>query len=118
MPPSLDTIDAGPAVPMSVYTAHLVAGADQAGVIESMRFPLRSRLVVGRLAHPVRVLDPKWLTQPMALLGADPMSQNWLEIHLPALRARRRGTGTGRGFASGLQAHATRRRWTAHRARA
>ena len=87
-PPALRVIDAGPAVPLSVYTGHLIAGVDQPGVLEGMTFPVRSRLTTGKLLQPVHVLDARWLTQPIALLGTDPVSKRWFEAHLPALRKR------------------------------
>ena len=80
-------IDAGPAVPVSVYTSQLVAGEDQTGVLEGITFPIRSRLKPGRLLRPVRVLDAAWMTQPILLLGSDPASEGFLKQHSARLNA-------------------------------
>ena len=85
VPPSV--IEAGPAVPVSVYTSQLVAGADQPGVLEGVAFPILSRLKPGRLLGPVRVLDAAWMTQPILLLGSDAASADFLKQHAARLHA-------------------------------
>ncbi len=85
VPPSV--VEAGPTVPMSVYTSQLVAGANQPGVLEDVAFPIRSRLTPGRLLGPVRVLDATWLTQPILLLGSDAASADFLKQHGARLHA-------------------------------
>ncbi len=85
VPPSV--IEAGPAVPVSVYTSQLVAGADQPGVLEGVTFPIQSRMKPGRLLGPVRVLDAAWMTQPILLLGSDAASADFLKQHAARLHA-------------------------------
>ena len=80
-------IEAGPAVPVSVYSSQLVAGEDQPGVLEGITFPIRCRLKPGRLLGPVRVLDAAWMTQPILLLGSDPASEDFLKQHSARLHA-------------------------------
>ena len=85
VPPSVS--EAGPAVPVSVYTSQLVAGEDQPGVLEGVAFPILSRLKPGRLLGPVRVLDAAWMTQPILLLGSDAASADFLKQHGARLHA-------------------------------
>ena len=90
-PPSagpLAEIDAGPAVPISPYYSALIAGADQSGVLAGIAFPLRSSLRFGVLEAALvntPVLDARWLTRPVFLMGADAFSLRWLKAHGQAL---------------------------------
>ena len=54
--PPLQQIDGGPAVPVSPYFSHLIAGDDQQGVLSGVAFPLVSRLKPGVLRQPAAVL--------------------------------------------------------------
>ena len=83
--PPLQQIDAGPAVPVSPYFSYLLAGDEQP--LTEVEFPIVSRLKPGRLkAAGKPVLEAKWLTQPIFLVGTDPASLAWLGRHADALR--------------------------------
>lgn len=78
-------IDAGPGVPVSTYYGHLMPGENQP--LAEIELPIVSRLVPGRLkASRQPVLEAKWLTQPVFLIGTDPASLDWLQHHGAALR--------------------------------
>ena len=84
---SLTQIDAGPAVPASPYFSFLIAGEEQAGVLQGVVFPMVSRLRPAPLAGASpAVLDGRWMTQPIFVIGADARSHDWLERHAEALR--------------------------------
>lgn len=77
--PPLQQIDAGPAVPASPYFSYLLAGEDQPGVLNGLKFPIESQLKPGVLAKPgAVVLDSRWMTQPVFVLGTDDGSYLWL----------------------------------------
>lgn len=86
---------AGPAVPVAPYLAHLLSGQDQPGVLPGVQFPLTSRLKVdtSRAAlkadkgHAASVLPAQWVAQPMFVLGADASSRAWLQTHRAQLVA-------------------------------
>lgn len=86
-------IHAGPgAVPMGTYLGHLVAGVDQAGVLDGVRFPIRSGMVPGVLSEAQArtasgLFRPEWLAHPVFLVGTDPLSRQWLSQHRQALIA-------------------------------
>lgn len=84
----LRQIDAGGAsVPIDPYYSYLIAGDEQDGVLQGLRFPLRSPLQPGELpARSGPVLEPRWLTQPIFVVGADPRSQAWVRRHQAQLR--------------------------------
>ena len=84
--PPLQQIDGGPAVPVSPYFSHLIAGDDQQGVLSGVAFPLVSRLKPGVLRQPAAVLEGRWLTQPLFLVGGDDGSYLWLHRHGEGLR--------------------------------
>jgi integrating conjugative element protein (TIGR03765 family) len=78
------------AVPMGTYLGHLVAGVDQAGVLEGVKFPIRSDLRPGVLsdaqAQGTRGLfRPQWMAHPVFLVGTDPLSRQWLSQHRQSL---------------------------------
>ena len=80
------------AVPMGTYLGHLVAGVDQAGVLEGVRFPIRSGMVPGVLSEAQaqaarHLFRPEWLAHPVFLVGTDPLSRQWLAQHRQALIA-------------------------------
>lgn len=80
------------AVPMGTYLGHLVAGVDQAGVLEGVRFPIRSGMVPGVLSEAQArtasgLFRPEWLAHPVFLVGTDPLSRQWLSQHRQALIA-------------------------------
>lgn len=85
---ALRTLDAGGAsVPIDPYFSYLIAGQEQPGVLQGLRFPMLSQLVPGVLAaRSGPVLDARWLTQPIFVVGADAGSQAWLRRHHAALR--------------------------------
>ena len=78
-------VEAGPTVPTSPYWGQLIAGEDQEGVMEGQKFPIRTKLKPGRLLGPVKVLDDRWMTQPILILGDDPASVTVLTQHNKAL---------------------------------
>lgn len=86
-------IHAGPgAVPMGTYLGHLVVGVDQAGVLEGVRFPIRSGMVPGVLSEAQAqaasgLFRPEWLAHPVFLVGTDPLSRQWLSQYRQALIA-------------------------------
>lgn len=81
----LQEINAGPAVPVAPYLSHLLAGQDQP--LTGVAFPLVSRLKPGPLKAGLGpVLDSRWLTEPVFLLGSDEGSMAWLARHAVALR--------------------------------
>lgn len=81
----LQEINAGPAVPVAPYLSHLLAGQDQPLV--GVEFPLVSRLKPGRLKTGLGpVLDSRWLTEPVFVVGSDESSMAWLARHADALR--------------------------------
>ncbi len=84
---ALTHIDAGPAVPASPYFSFLIAGEDQDGVLKGVRFPMISQLRPEPLgqASPA-VLDSRWMTQPIFVIGADERSYAWLQQHAQDLR--------------------------------
>ena len=80
------------AVPMGTYLGHLVAGVDQAGVLEGVRFPIRSGMVPGVLSEAQAqaasgLFRPEWLAHPVFLVGTDPLSRQWLSQHRQPLIA-------------------------------
>lgn len=86
-----EVIHAGPgAVPMGTYLGHLVAGVDQAGVLEGVRFPIRSDMRPGVVSDAQALaarglFRPEWLAHPVFLVGTDPLSRQWLSQHRQAL---------------------------------
>ncbi len=81
----LQEINAGPAVPVAPYLSHLLAGQDQP--LTGVAFPLVSRLKPGRLKAGLGpVLDSRWLTEPVFVIGADEASIAWLTRQGEALR--------------------------------
>lgn len=81
----LEQIDAGPGIPVSTYFAYLIPGPDQPLI--GIEFPIATRLVSGPLkASDKVVLETKWVTQPIFLVGTDDASIKWLERHAAALR--------------------------------
>lgn len=84
-------IHAGPgSVPMGTYLGHLVAGVDQAGVLEGVQFPIRTGMSPGALsdaqAQAARALfRAEWLAHPVFLVGTDPLSRQWLSQHRQSL---------------------------------
>ena len=81
----LQEINAGPAAPVAPYLSHLLAGKDQP--LTGVAFPLVSRLKPGPLKAGLGpVLDSRWLTEPVFLLGSDEGSMAWLARHAVALR--------------------------------
>lgn len=75
-------------VPLGTYYGHLVAGVDQPGVLPGTTFPLVSRLEPGRLmdSHLGQGLfDAHWLAHPIFVLGTDPGSFQWLQLHRQTL---------------------------------
>lgn len=86
--PHLRVIDAGPAIPVSPYVSYLIAGTDQRGVLEGVHFPLVSSLPAARLMTAgTQVLDARWVTNPLFLVGADAASERWLQANAEALAA-------------------------------
>lgn len=85
--PQLTEIDASQAsVPIDPYFSYVVAGDEQEGVLQGLRFPMMSRLRPAELEQAqVPVFEARWLTQPLAVVGADPVSLAWLERHLEQL---------------------------------
>lgn len=76
------------AVPAAPYYAAMIAGEKQNGVDEGYKFPMRSiALQPGVLAEEVQVLSPRWLTQPIAIVGDDFASMEWLKLHLERLQS-------------------------------
>ena len=53
--------------------------------MEGQKFPIRTMLKPGRLLGPVKVLDDRWMTQPILILGDDPASVTVLKQHNKAL---------------------------------
>ena len=76
------------AVPAAPYYAAMIAGEKQNGVEAGYKFPMRSvALQPGVLAKEVQVLSPRWLTQPIAIVGDDFASMEWLKLHLERLQS-------------------------------
>lgn len=76
------------AVPAAPYYAAMIAGDKQNGVEAGYKFPMRSvALQPGVLAEVVQVLSPRWLTQPIAIVGDDHVSMEWLKLHLERLQS-------------------------------
>ena len=71
--------DSGKSVPLAPYVAQLVGDAEDPGVLDGVPFPIRSSLKSAVLVQEgLQVFDPTWLTQPMFVLAADPVSMRWL----------------------------------------
>ena len=87
--PALIQIDAGGAsVPMEPYYSFLLPGEEQPGVMSGLRFPMTSRLEPGIFEGRSRqALDPRWLTQPIFVIAAEPDSLVWLQRNRAALHA-------------------------------
>lgn len=81
--------DSGQAVPVAPYMSGLVNTEPQGegNVKPGQRFPILTRLRQAALAQEVQVLDPRWLTQPMVLIGIDKHSLAWLLMHQDLLAA-------------------------------
>lgn len=81
--------DSGQSVPVAPYMSGLVnTQPDGEGNVKpGQRFPILTRLRQAALAQEVQVLDPKWLTQPMVLIGIDRHSLAWLLMHQDQLAA-------------------------------
>lgn len=80
--------DGAGSVPLGTYYGHLVAGVDQPGVLPGTTFPLASRLNPGRLIdHHLGqgLFDAHWLAHPIFVLGTDPVSFQWLQMHRQTL---------------------------------
>lgn len=87
--PALQQIHGSDAtVPVAPYLAAIVGGEDQQGVMQGMTFPLRSSLRQGVLAiEGISVFNARWMTQPIAVMGTDWASLQWLHLHQDRLRA-------------------------------
>lgn len=78
-------------VPMGTYLGHLVAGVDQPGVLEGLRFPARAvGMAPGVLsdsqAQAARgMFKAEWLAHPVFVVGTDPLSRQWMTQHRQAL---------------------------------
>lgn len=81
--------DSGQSVPIAPYMSGLVNTEPdgQGNVKPGQRFPILTRLRQAALAQEVQVLDPRWLTQPIALIGIDRHSLAWLLMHQDQLAA-------------------------------
>jgi integrating conjugative element protein (TIGR03765 family) len=81
--------DSGRSVPIAPYMSGLVNTEPdgQGNVKPGQRFPILTRLRQAALAQEVQVLDPRWLTQPIALIGIDRHSLAWLLMHQDQLAA-------------------------------
>lgn len=80
--------DGAGSVPLGTYYGHLVAGVDQPGVLPGTTFPLASRLKPGRLMDSQLgqgLFDAHWLAHPIFVLGTDPGSFQWLQLHRQTL---------------------------------
>jgi len=77
------------AVPAAPYFAALIAGDNQDGVGEGYRFPLVSKLLQpGVLPEEgMPVLNGKWMTQTIAVVGDDDASRKWLQLHQERLHS-------------------------------
>jgi len=74
--------DAGTSVPLAPYIAQLVGGDDEAMVLDGLVFPFRTALQPWVLQRDgVPVLNATWLTQPIAVVGADDLSVRWLAFN-------------------------------------
>lgn len=78
------------AVPMGTYLGHLVAGVDQAGVLEGVRFPIRTDMRPGVVSDAQALaarglFRPEWLAHPVFLVGTDPLSRQWMSQHRQTL---------------------------------
>lgn len=74
-------------VPAVSYYSGLISGVDQPGVGAGAQFPLTPTLLQpGVLKESsVPVFNPKWMTQPLAIVGDDKGSEQWLKLHLGRL---------------------------------
>jgi integrating conjugative element protein (TIGR03765 family) len=78
--------DSGKALPLGPYVSYLLAGVDQQGVLDGLRFPWASRLEVGVLqADAIEVFGQEWMTHPMFIVGTDTASAKWLVHNLSKL---------------------------------
>lgn len=77
------------AVPAAPYYSALIAGETQEGVGAGYRFPLISRLLQPGVlpVEGAQVLNGKWMTQTIAVVGDDPGSRKWLDLHLERLHS-------------------------------
>ena len=72
--------DSGASIPLAPYLTYLVQGAGQPGVLPAFSFPIRAQLQAGVLAQDeVAVFEPKWLVQPIFIVGTDRASMLWLK---------------------------------------
>jgi len=85
--PALQVLhDSGRSVPFAPLIAQLVAGDDEESVLEGISFPFATRLQPKVLRQAgLQVLDPAWLTQPIAIVGTDAVSQQWLKFNYDTL---------------------------------
>ena len=66
----------------------VLPGEEQPGVMSGLRFPMTSRLEPGIFEGRSRqALDPRWLTQPIFVIAAEPDSLVWLQRNRAALHA-------------------------------
>lgn len=80
--------DSKGSIPVAIYFSHLLSGVDQPGVLEGVRFPLRSRLTPGTLgavSAETKVFDARWMGQPIFVIGTDKVSTDWLEKNMVSL---------------------------------
>jgi integrating conjugative element protein (TIGR03765 family) len=85
--PLVTIYDSGESLPMAPYISHLLAGNDQPGVLPGLVFPLRSQLRPAVLAaDQVQVFAPRWMTQPVFVVGDDDISLKWLRHNEGKLR--------------------------------
>lgn len=74
--------DSGRSVPLAPYVAQIVGDADDASVMDGLRFPYRTQLRAGVLRQDgLPVFNSKWLTQPVFVLAADDLSMRWLAFN-------------------------------------
>ncbi len=76
-------------VPAAPYFAALVAGDNQEGVGEGYRFPMTTHMLQPGLlqAEGTPVLNGKWMTHTIAVVGDDDISRKWLQLHQERLRS-------------------------------
>lgn len=85
--PALQVLhDSGRSVPFAPLIAQLVAGDEEESVLEGISFPFATSLQPKVLKQAgQQVLDPSWLTQPIAIVGTDAVSQQWLKFNYDTL---------------------------------
>ncbi|CAB5697705.1 PFL_4695 family integrating conjugative element protein [Comamonas aquatica] len=78
--------DSGRSVPFSPLVAQLVAGDEAESVLQGLSFPFGTSLQPKVLERDgVQVLDPTWLTQPLAIVAAEDLSMRWLQFNRDTL---------------------------------